>query len=204
MAGVQQKSPADQAKLQAVDLITEIDGKKIASVEELRLVVAQLAVGSHVRVKFIRGGQHREASLKIGEIPKDEMTSPKMGTSDADDEPAKGSFPELDPSNPLSGLQVIDLDAANRTKYRVPDWVAGGVVVTAVQPGSAAEARGFRVGSVIQLVCVGKDLVRPLAKQQDFVDVAKQLKPRSGAVLLVDQIGEDGYAGNFIYLAPNR
>ena len=71
LAGVQHSSPADVAQLQPVDFITEVDGHKIDSVAQLRLIVAQIPIGKEVVVNYIRAGAARSTTVEIAEAPKE-------------------------------------------------------------------------------------------------------------------------------------
>ncbi len=61
--------PADRAGVRAEDLIVEVAGTRITSVEDLqRLMVAEL-IGAPVEVKLVRGGQTVTLSLTPEELP---------------------------------------------------------------------------------------------------------------------------------------
>ena len=57
LAGIEPNSPAEKAKLKPFDFITAIDGHKIDSEADLRLVVAQVPIGKEVQVDFVRNGK---------------------------------------------------------------------------------------------------------------------------------------------------
>jgi serine protease Do len=189
LAGVQRRSPADTAKLQSVDFITEVDGHKIDGVSGLRMIVAQLPVGKQVVVDYIRDGTPRTTTVKIAELPKDaevevpaDHAMPEAGL-DALAISSQPSASRLD--SVLSGLQVTDLSDAARRKYGVDDIVTSGVVITAVQEGSPAEARGLLRGDVIEIACTQRGSIHPVANAGDFTTMTKGLKPDQSVVLLV-------------------
>ena len=105
----------------------------------------------------------------------------------------------------LSGLQVTDLNDKSRQKFGVDDMVTSGVVVTGVQEGSPADARGLQRGDVIEIVCAERGTIQPLTSAGDFTGLTKKLKADQSVVLLVDHgktSGPEDRSSSFIYLAP--
>jgi serine protease Do len=209
LAGVQRSSPADLAKLRPVDFITEVDGHKIDNLSELRLIVAQIPVGKQVLVNYIRAGAARSTTVKIAELPQDEGES---------DDQSPMADPGLDHAGPpdalsplgdhvLSGLQVADLNDKTRQKYGVDDMVTSGVVVTDVQEGSPADAKGLLRGDVIEIACAQRGSLQSLASTADFIGLTKSLKDDQSVVLLVHHgrtSGPEDRSSSFIYLAPQK
>ena len=61
-------SPADQAGLQRLDVITEFAGKKVNDILDLRKELYQnLKVGDEVKVTYYRDGEKGQTSVKLGE-----------------------------------------------------------------------------------------------------------------------------------------
>lgn len=63
------QSPAARAGLQAGDVITEFQGRRIADGIDLRNRIAEAEVGQEVAVKFYRDGQPHEVRVKLEEFP---------------------------------------------------------------------------------------------------------------------------------------
>jgi len=61
-------SPADKAGLKRNDAVTLIDGKPVASREELRFVIAQSLPGSTVNLSVIRDGKARTIAVSLGKL----------------------------------------------------------------------------------------------------------------------------------------
>jgi serine protease Do len=210
LAGVQRSSPADVAKLRPVDFITGVDGHKIDSVAQLRLVVAQIPIGKQVVVDYIRGGTAQSTSVKIAELPKemeveDAAASSFAGGGDGLSQASDSGGVQGD--HVLSGLQVTDLNAASRKKFGIDDAVTSGVVVTNVEEGSAADGRGLVRGDVIEIACAQRGLIQPLGSANDFSGLTKKLTPDQGVVLLVQHgrtSGPEDRSSMFIYLAPEQ
>jgi serine protease Do len=198
LAGVLHSSPAENAKLRPVDFITEVDGRKIENISDLRLIVSQIPVGKEVALSYIRGGSNHSATLKIAELPKDPMPMPPSPDLSIDPDGANPAPAVAPADDVLSGLQVADLNDKTRLKFGVDGGIASGVVVTDVQEGSPADAKGVLRGDVIEVACVQKATLQPLANAGDFTGLLKKLKADQSVVLLVHR----GHTSNFLYLAP--
>jgi serine protease Do len=208
LAGVQRSSPADVAKLRPVDFITAVDGHKIGSVTQLRMIVSQIAIGKQVKVNFIRAGAPHSTMVKIAELPNEIEVPDQALTTDADDGQAGANNENGGPApgdHVLSGLRVTDLNDKTRQKYGVDDVVTSGVVVTGVPEGSPADVRGLVRGDVIEIACAQRGLIQPLASAGDFAGLAQKLKADQGVVLLVHHgktSGPEDRSSIFMYLAP--
>ena len=107
-------------------------------------------------------------------------------------------------ANVLSGLQITNLDDKLRSKFQIDNWITAGAVITGVQSGSVAEARGFEQGDVIEMVCVRRAAPQKLEDASQLSGIAARLRPDQGVALLVDR----GAAANreastrFVYLPP--
>ena len=207
LAGVQRKSPADLAKLHPVDFITDVDGHKIDSVAQLRLIVAQIPIGKQVVVNYIRAGAARSTTVKIAELPKEPVVpTPPVPAGPAADQisPASDVVPPQS-DGVLNGLQVTDLTDKTRQKFGVDDIVTSGVIVTGVQEGSAADAKGLLRGDVIEIACAQRGSIQPLANAGDFIGLTKKLKAGQGVVLLVHHgktSGPEDRSSIFVLLTP--
>ena len=128
--------PADRAGIRKGDIITAVDGKKIATSRELSQEVANSRVGEKVSVSVLRDG--RERSVEV------ELTKRKDSRLSLRD-PADDSGAE----NGDLGLKLSELtpDTARRLGL---ESVEQGVVVTGVDPeGKGAEA-GIEPGDLIK------------------------------------------------------
>jgi len=82
--------------------------------------------------------------------------------------------------------------------------VTSGVVVTGVQEGSPADAKGLLRGDVIELACAQRASIEPLASANDFAGLTRKLKADQTVVLLVHhgKMSPEDRSSSFIYLAP--
>jgi serine protease Do len=130
VADVQANSPAQRAGLERQDVIVAIDGNPVRSTARLRNRVASAGAGKAVRLTLWRGTEKKELQVVLGELPSDRVA--KL-------EATQGT---------LGGLAVETLTDPWRARAKLPGGIQG-VVVTAVEPGSAAQAAGLRRGDII-------------------------------------------------------
>src|SRR5215510_1108313 len=67
--------PAAKAGLEPGDCIVELNGQRVSDSRELRLKTGELAPGSNVKLKLIRGGNPREVSITLGELPNEKVAA---------------------------------------------------------------------------------------------------------------------------------
>ena len=124
-------SPADKAKIEPGDIITQYNGKDVDSIEELPPMVGRTEVGETVKVVVVRDGKEKTLKVTIGRL-EDEKTELA----------AKG---EDGPELKRLGVLVADLTKTQREQLELPD---SGVVVQRVLPGPAANA-GIQAGDIL-------------------------------------------------------
>jgi serine protease Do len=128
-------SPAQIAGLKSGDVILEFDGKAVNNSRQLKLQVARTEPGHTVPVKVLRNGKEQVLEVKVKELPGSEQLA-RSGATPSDE-------------GTLKGVTVSDLDPNTRQQFQVPASMKGGVVITDVEPDSAAAEAGLRPGDVI-------------------------------------------------------
>lgn len=158
---VQEGSPAASAGLQRGDVIVEVDGKGVADSRALRMMMAEAAPGSKVRLSIVRGEGHVQIDATLGEVPSDERQAggPKRG--------AIGG----------AGLDLAPLTPDLARRLDMPEG-APGAVVTRVAPGTRAAEAGIRPGDVIQ------EIDRAPVKSPNDVKRALEDKRRAHVLLV--------------------
>jgi serine protease Do len=132
-------SPAQQAGLKPGDIILDVGGREVREGRDLLRVVLQNPVGAKLPVTVLRDGQKKSLTLVTAERPTAAEAQGKLGARQK-----RGGAPEA--SQQGLALQPLTPDVARRIGY----GGAGGVVVAAVQPGSAADRAGLTRGDVIE------------------------------------------------------
>jgi len=128
-------SAAAKAGIQKGDVVTELNGEKIETSNELRLRISQTSPGTAVHLKLLRDGKPRDVSLSLDQYPEKEAPTASVEK----------------PSSALEGVEVEALTSDIAEQLNLPAGVRG-VVVTSVDPSSSAAAASLRRGDVIQEV----------------------------------------------------
>jgi serine protease Do len=171
VAEIQKGSPAEQAGVQAGDLIVALDDKPVQDSREVQQAVLQHKVGESVNLTLWREGQTVRLAVRTAELPNQ---APAARSTSKDD----GVGLELRPLTP----ELADrLGVAPGTH---------GVVVSSIHPGSAAAEAGLRPGDV--LTSIDR---KPVSNPRD---AARALgAPRAGGHLVLIQRGD---ASSFVVL----
>jgi len=140
---VEPGTPAAKAGLQNGDVIRQIDEKKIADSQQLRLMISQTAPGTKVKVIFLRG--------ENGNKPVEKTVTATLGTLPGQANARDNTPEEQKDSNydSLDGVEVGDIDSNARQQYNLPSSVHGAVVTSVDENSNSADA-GLREGDVIQ------------------------------------------------------
>ena len=128
-------SPADKAGLRHGDIILQFNGKAVADARRLTLAVASVEPGEKVPVRIWRDGEAKTVDVAIKEMPGEAQV-------------AKSDSSESDSGETLNGVAVTDLNSQMRREYGVPGRIQG-VLVSQVEPSSAAAEAGLKEGDVI-------------------------------------------------------
>ncbi len=150
VAQVSPDSPAAHAGLKQGDVITSLNGQKVANSSALQVAVSQVTPGTKLALGLLREGKPATVQVTVG------VYNPN-GTQVAS---AEGSGA---PQSGKLGLAVSDLTQDARQQLQVPESVHGAVVQN-VRPASPAEDAGLAPGDVILEVNR-----RPTASADQFV-----------------------------------
>jgi serine protease Do len=140
VAEPQNGGPAEQAGIQAGDVIQSVNGQDVKDSRDLAKKIASEKPGTDVKIGLLRDGQEKTVTVKLQKMPSEQANAGEHG-----------NMPSENPA-PLG----LTLAPASR--------VAGagdkGVVVVNVNPDGPAAAAGFESGDVI-LDVGGKAVNRP-------------------------------------------
>jgi len=130
------KGPAAQAGLKPGDVIVKMNGEPVADSAALRLQVSETDPGTNVPLVVRRGSSTLNFDVKLGELPADHEKN------------AEGNS---DQSSSLQGIQVEPITPAVRQQLHLGQETHG-VLVSKVDPDSAAGIAGIREGDIVQEV----------------------------------------------------
>jgi serine protease Do len=124
-------SPAERAGIKRGDVILSFDGQAIDDRNDLPKVVASTPVGKAVKMVVFRDGRERELKVEVGKLAEE-----------------GGQLAEQGATGGKLGLTVNTLTPEQARRYNV-DPESRGVLITAIEPGSAAAAANLRPGDVV-------------------------------------------------------
>lgn len=175
VAGIDEKGPAKPAGMQTGDVIVRFDGRDIKEMRDLPRVVADTPVGKDVEVIVLRGGKEQKLTVKLGRL--------EDGEKQASLKTKRGDQPEEKPAAQQAlGLGLSPLTGDLRRRYKIKEGV-NGVVITSVDPNSAAAEKRLTVGDVI--VEVAQEPVNSAADVQKRIDQVKKEGRSKSALLLI-------------------
>src|SRR5215469_517788 len=134
---VQPGTPASKAGLKVGDVITGLNGQKIADSDELQATVTEMPPGTSIKLDVMRDGKTTTVPLTLGEYNNQSAKNEASGSEGEQ----KGRW----------GVGLSDLSADVRQQLQIPENVHGAVVMQ-VQPGSQADNAGLAQGYVIEQV----------------------------------------------------
>jgi serine protease Do len=165
--------PADDAGLEAGDVIVSFDDVDIATSAELPHVVGLVTPGSTVAMEVVRDKQRKKIKVEVGGLDADDGFTLAAGSG------AQGEGGRL-------GLVVED--APDEVLER---WgISGGVLVREVVPGSVAAAAGVLPGDVITLVASS-----PIKSSETYRDAVDSLAGGSSVPLRLIRRGSPLFIG---------
>ena len=175
VAEVTPGSPAAKAGIERGDIILDLNGQPVNTPEDLSVHVAELAPGSVVHLKVSRDGQTRDVDITLDEL------SERASTSTGSESVTKA----------LQGVQVQNLTSSIAHDLGIPATTPG-VVVTSVDPSSAAAAADLERGDIIQEV--NRKPVRNVAEYNEALSGSHD----QSVLLLVKR----GSATRFVVIEP--
>jgi serine protease Do len=164
-------SPAEKAKLQIGDIITEFNGHSIENSGDLPPMVGMTPINDKATLKVIRQGNEETVTFNIGLLP------------DQIDKVAEAKTEKPKPTNRV-GASVSDLTAEEREILQV---IKDGVLVQNVGTGPAKNA-GIQPGDVI--LRIGNDVIRDVA---EFEKIVKNLPVGKSVAVLVQRRGSPAF-----------
>ena len=178
IASVTEAGPADEAGMQAGDVIIRFDGKKVVKSRDLPRIVAETPVETTVDVEVVRGGERKILSVTLGELEQAEnggllsRTQTKEKTNDTRIENI--------------GLTVAPLTEELAEKFDL-DTGETGIVVVDVTDGSPAANKGVQPGDIIRRL--NQSAITSVDRLTEGIASAKK-EGRKGVLMLIESDGQ--------------
>jgi serine protease Do len=170
VASVSPDTAAARAGLQTYDIITRFNDRAIQSTDEFFSTVANTLPQREVELEIVRNGKMLRLRATLDQRPEPVVTR--------QNDPALRPQPAVRP-----GFSVRDNTPENQRALRVSGWtgeVTGGVIISEVNPLSAAADAGLAVGQVI--VEANR---RPIHNVEEFQRVMDRLQDGGALVLRI-------------------
>ena len=187
VASVESAGPAETGGIVAGDVILSVDGRLVDAMNTLPRMVADMAVGKGVTVVVMRDGKEETLNVTLGRLEEAERATEVAAVEPADEDAESAPEAPVVVVGPL-GLTLADLSPETRDLYGIKPGVASGVVVTAVQEGSAAHDRRMTPGDVI--VEIGQERV---ATPADFDERLAAMREEGRANVKLVVQNKDGH-----------
>lgn len=162
VADPQKDGPAAKAGVEAGDVVTAVNGQPIKDARELARVISGIAPGSIAKLDVLHQGKTKVVNLTLGQLP-----NAKEAKADVD----------ADGNGSARGTDVARLGLTVAPASKVDGAGKEGVVVTKVEPKSAAAERGLKKGDVI-LEVAGRSVSSPV-DMSSALDAARTDKKSS-------------------------
>jgi Do/DeqQ family serine protease len=175
--GIEPGAPVQQSDLSPGDVITKVDGKQVALASDLQREILGKKIGQPVELEVWRNGRTLRLVVQTGEHP-DKFIRASVRAK----EPRQS-----DPSMPGLSVEEVTPEVLQTMKIQRKD--TGGVLVTAVEPFSAAAAAGLEVGDIIT-EAGGK----PILGKKDFDQAMSEMSRQRGVLLLLERLGQKTFA----------
>ncbi len=162
------EGPAGKAGLKDGDVLVQIGNEAVATELDLRILLYKTSPNQSVPIQFIRDGQTKTASLKLGAPEAMVARRPESFPFNMEDVPGieipdelRERFNDPDvapvPDRVRLGVGLRMLDETARSQFKLPAS-AKGVVIMTVTPNSFAQRVGMRTGDVLVRLN-GEDIV---------------------------------------------
>ena len=178
IASVTETGPADQAGLQAGDVIIRFDDKEVIKSRDLPRIVAETAVETTVNVEVVRDGKMQILSVTLGELEQAENGG-LLSRSDSPKQPDDTKLNDI-------GLAVAPLTDELADKFGLEVGRVG-VVVVAVAEGSPAADKGVQPGDIIRRL--NQSAISSADQLKDGIAKAKK-DGRKGVLMLIESDGQ--------------
>ena len=179
IANVTPNGPAQKAGLLTGDTIVSVNGKTVATGDELVAEISAIKPGTTAKIGYVRNGKPSTADVTVADRQK--LFATRLGEEEEGGEQAK-------PQESKLGLNVKDITSEIAERMKLPN--SKGVIVQDVKPDGFGDSVGVSRGDVV--LEINKQAVN---SESDFRKVESQLKAGQDVVFLVRPRGLGPNAG---------
>ena len=178
VASVTETGPADEAGLQAGDVIIRFDGKEVNKSRDLPRIVAETPVEAKVKVDVVRDGKVKTVTVTLGELEQAENGGllSRSGSSEPAEETVLTDI----------GLAVSSLTAELAEQFGLSANEQT-IIVVDVAEGSPAAEKGVQPGDIIRRL--NQSAITSVSQLVEGVEKAKQ-SGRKGVLMLIESEGQ--------------
>jgi serine protease Do len=163
--------PAAKSDLKPNDVITAVDGKLVATPQQLKNEIRSKKIGGAVNLEVHRlDTKMRGKNIKVKLTPE---AWPESDVAPLTSSTTRKSTPEKATS---FGLTVQNITKELAQQFGVDQ--TDGVVITEVERGSTAERKGFKAGDIITMVNQ-----QPVSNTREFSEAIKKSDSKKGVII---------------------
>ena len=184
--GIEPGAPAQASDLNPGDVITKVDGTPVSLASDLQREILGKKIGQSVELEIWRKGRTLKLAVKTGQSPDkfvrtssrpSPRTKPSIPPSQAPSSQNGAGF-TYDTTTP-DVLRNMGITSKNRE----------GVVVSSVEPFSAAAAAGLEAGDIIT-----EAAGQPVKSKEDLDEILGGMDRNRGALLLIQRADASTFA----------
>jgi len=183
VAGIIRGGPVDDGSIEPGDVIIRFDGKDVGTMRDLPRVVAESPVGKAVDVIVIRKGEEQTVKVTLGRLEDNDQ----QANADENGDGGATGLPDALETVDVLGMTLAELTDEGRQEFAIADDVEG-VVITAVDPESAAADKRIEPGDVI--VEIAQETVMTPQDVEERISALKQDGRRNALLMLAGRTGE--------------
>ncbi|MFC4624955.1 DegQ family serine endoprotease [Daeguia caeni] len=146
--------PADVAGLKVGDVVLKVQDVRADNPDVLGYRLSTAGIGATVNMDIMRNGKSQTIAVKLAREPEVKQAAPVL----------------IDGDSPFAGASVVDLNARNASRLRLPRGTTG-VAIADIYPGSPAQRIGLRPGDIIRRI--NKVEIRSVQALTDILDAGR-------------------------------
>ena len=192
ISSVHSGSPAEDAGLQAGDVVLSFDGKDIDAMRNLPRIVAESTIGEPLPMVVLRNGREMRLFVTLGVLEEAEESGLLANApSTNNDNNDGGSSNTQDNRIDRLGIEIATITPILRRQYDLASD-ATGAVITGVNGDSSAASVGVRVGDII--VSVGRSRTNVATAEEAVAAINDEIDAgRSVVALLIRNANGDRF-----------